>query len=1362
MWKFRSLSLIAALALSLFLPDVAGAQAPPAIVTRVMSSGPSEGYHFKIRTFNNEGNWNDIDNNVLDGNDTEEPFFPIGWYADAASPAIWQSFKDKGITVVQMYAHDVLKNYPSATCSVAPCPYSEYERALQDWTDDLALYGLKAIIDLDPFIRTYDQVKNNEGYTLAHLQQLATKFRGNPNVFAWMVVEEPDQDFKRTDGSRSIITANAINAVATTVLQYDNTHPRWMLPLKVNSQCPYASDSRFNNMFDIFGSDPYVFNSGIAYDESLLYDENFGFIRAHSAMNTVKSRNKWGTMMILQGHDQDVGINTITDKEMLYQTISPLLQGTRGLVYWMHDVKATDIGLTSADVETKTHNVIKFLTRKDNVKNVSLVEVLMSGTDKKAQLDLNNILIDGQSSFTIHQSPVSINSKNTLEQEYTYRNFNKSLSWGNIFKKGSGNSWQQTTLNLPSDATRTHILALHAWNNQVFAANASCRRVQTTTSTISGNTTWLTLSPDCPAEPTHAFATSAAGILIGAAGSHLYQYNAAANTWSTFATIRTVIDGELTNAPMATSMVRVGNALIVGTAGDKNQGIYRSTNNGGTWNFNPSYRHGTSEKIWSLAANAQGTIFAGGDAQIFRSTDNGVTWTITATGIGTSKTIPNYSVWSLECPSNGVIYAGTGDGLYSSTDNGGTWNKISGLPDRTQVWDMAADASYLYAATSKGVYRVSLYGTPNTTLYIGTPGDPLCAKFNTPGTYTECRAITIDNIGNVYVGTREYTNSFANTQDESGFINGGSDYYSDPADQFSLFNYTIKKHEGSYYLFAVNDFRPTVQVDFNLNNVLENNETIYRISELNIDGSEIRRNAYDSHIGEGAFPVSFGAYEAKVFRIDVLQWSDVHSITRECSNNDPDLNSCTTDGAGVTIADFDGDRQKDFLVMWVPDFQNRKAEPFRYKIGWNMQKSLSSAIVTYASISATASTNFPANACFGEAQAIAWDVQGADVKAYSINTSNTVPDVFFTGVDGGTNQFRTKINWNMNAVPFMSAVQSVPSYYDNFPITSPSYLFGQAVEFKQGPFTASTGVGVTLYQKANEPNPRMVLMHLANNPAGANQFTTIQESNLYLSTPNNVYTQFNYTNSSIPRVNPSSIGWETKGAGIDIGNLAPSYSTTQPDKYQEMVCGGIPTVDDAFRFIVYDFDQNTGDINLAWRPFVEVPLKPDNYKTGQLKDAGLALGDIDGDGDDDLIIMATNQESSGECHNRLIFLRFGINTLINDPAKSFRKEAVAEQVQQAQAQQPTPGTPVHTTLGNQPNPFNTGTVVNYSIDKAARVEMEIYSMLGTVVYRVDAGIQQAGSYSLPFQAGTLPNGIYMCRLKVDGTVVNATKMVLAR
>ncbi|HET7152192.1 MAG TPA: T9SS type A sorting domain-containing protein, partial [Candidatus Kapabacteria bacterium] len=138
--------------------------------------------------------------------------------------------------------------------------------------------------------------------------------------------------------------------------------------------------------------------------------------------------------------------------------------------------------------------------------------------------------------------------------------------------------------------------------------------------------------------------------------------------------------------------------VFVGTADGNSGRVYRSTDRGMTWNY---ILLSNKVNVDALVTNRNGDVFAGtGDADsgIYRSLDNGLTWQVVG--------LKGIKINTLAINFNQHIYAGTYNGVFRSTDNGDTWDTINTGMGSIKVNDLAFDKTgYLYAATDSGVYR---------------------------------------------------------------------------------------------------------------------------------------------------------------------------------------------------------------------------------------------------------------------------------------------------------------------------------------------------------------------------------------------------------------------------------------------------------------------------------------------------------------------------------------------------------------------------------------------------------------------------------------------------------------------------------
>ena len=80
---------------------------------------------------------------------------------------------------------------------------------------------------------------------------------------------------------------------------------------------------------------------------------------------------------------------------------------------------------------------------------------------------------------------------------------------------------------------------------------------------------------------------------------------------------------------------------------------------------------------------------------------------------------------------------------------------------------------------------------------------------------------------------------------------------------------------------------------------------------------------------------------------------------------------------------------------------------------------------------------------------------------------------------------------------------------------------------------------------------------------------------------------------------------------------------------------------------------------------------------------------------------------------------------------------------------------------NYPNPFNSSTVIEYSLEQPGFTRLTIFDMLGREIKTLVDDRQQAARYRFMLDAGGLPAGIYLYRLK-SGSYTSVHKMLLLK
>jgi hypothetical protein len=80
---------------------------------------------------------------------------------------------------------------------------------------------------------------------------------------------------------------------------------------------------------------------------------------------------------------------------------------------------------------------------------------------------------------------------------------------------------------------------------------------------------------------------------------------------------------------------------------------------------------------------------------------------------------------------------------------------------------------------------------------------------------------------------------------------------------------------------------------------------------------------------------------------------------------------------------------------------------------------------------------------------------------------------------------------------------------------------------------------------------------------------------------------------------------------------------------------------------------------------------------------------------------------------------------------------------------------------NYPNPFNPSTTINFSVQQAGEVKMEVFNLLGQKVSTLIDRRMQAGSHKVSFDASALSSGTYIYRIS-SGDFVQTKKMMLIK
>lgn len=231
-------------------------------------------------------------------------------------------------------------------------------------------------------------------------------------------------------------------------------------------------------------------------------------------------------------------------------------------------------------------------------------------------------------------------------------------------------------------------------------------------------------------------------------------------------------------------LVVKGNTVLAGTS---YRGIYRSTDNGRTWQRPTTQPSGPM--VFGLLADGDNIIASTNGRGLSRSIDDGETWSaIGMNELGADLALPIHR-------HKGALYAGsrTGKGMFKSTDGGDSWSAVNNgiLPVNGRVpgvFTIASNDSGLYIACGRSLYRskddaatwsklaeggTNIYqlALDGSNIYGGTFGGGLVRSTDDGATWSVVAGgWTTNNIAglavigdNIYVGASAYGQLYVST-----------------------------------------------------------------------------------------------------------------------------------------------------------------------------------------------------------------------------------------------------------------------------------------------------------------------------------------------------------------------------------------------------------------------------------------------------------------------------------------------------------------------------------------------------------------------------------------------------------------------
>jgi len=87
--------------------------------------------------------------------------------------------------------------------------------------------------------------------------------------------------------------------------------------------------------------------------------------------------------------------------------------------------------------------------------------------------------------------------------------------------------------------------------------------------------------------------------------------------------------------------------------------------------------------------------------------------------------------------------------------------------------------------------------------------------------------------------------------------------------------------------------------------------------------------------------------------------------------------------------------------------------------------------------------------------------------------------------------------------------------------------------------------------------------------------------------------------------------------------------------------------------------------------------------------------------------------------------------------------------------------PTNYGISAYPNPFNPTTNIQFALQQAENIKLQVYSVTGSLVATLADGYHQAGAHEVSFDASSLTSGIYFARLDY-GNQSQVQKLMLVK
>ncbi|MEM7305940.1 MAG: hypothetical protein AAF682_04685 [Planctomycetota bacterium] len=241
-----------------------------------------------------------------------------------------------------------------------------------------------------------------------------------------------------------------------------------------------------------------------------------------------------------------------------------------------------------------------------------------------------------------------------------------------------GLSWLDVTPPFASPESCRGIAVDPGDSNHVFACFDGGFSGGSVWRTVNGGVSWTNVSAGLPGNPMQdlefdgARLLVAGGKLFGSQFVGLYESLNNGTTWTPIhdGTWPSLVIQDIERDPANAS------TLLVASAGS---GIFRSTDDGASWDFGYGGTDGLSVNEVSVTPSGAAPVFAGNSSVAVWRSDDGLTFAPSSAGIGSLNTV-SVAANPLNADELAVAFQGLNDGgVYTSTNGGTTW-ELEPLP----------------------------------------------------------------------------------------------------------------------------------------------------------------------------------------------------------------------------------------------------------------------------------------------------------------------------------------------------------------------------------------------------------------------------------------------------------------------------------------------------------------------------------------------------------------------------------------------------------------------------------------------------------------------------------------------------------